>query len=38
MKLSEWCKRYAIRNDRRGYPWHVRLADWLTGRLRRVGL
>jgi hypothetical protein len=38
MKPSDVCKAYAQRNDRRGYPWHVALADRLTGWLRRVGL
>lgn len=36
--VSEWCQAYATKRDRPGYPWHVWLADWLSGRLRGVGL
>ena len=36
--LSRWLMAYASRNDRKGYPWHVQLADVLTGWARRWGL
>ena len=36
--LSERSRRLAIQLDRPGYPWYVHALDWLTGRLRRLGL
>lgn len=38
MRLSLACQRYATVHDRPGYPWHVFVADVVTGWLRRWGL
>ena len=38
MKPSRLCQEYATRHDKPGYPWHVFVADWLSGRLRWLGL
>jgi hypothetical protein len=36
--LSELFASYAKKYDRPGYPWHVYMADVLTGWARRLGL
>lgn len=36
--ISRLLVAYARAHDRPGYPWHVRLADVLTGWARRIGL
>lgn len=38
MKWSKRFSEYAQRNDRRGYPWHVFVADVLTGWAIRLSL
>ncbi|MGO9837865.1 MAG: hypothetical protein ACLP1X_27060 [Polyangiaceae bacterium] len=38
MLLSKRFSALAMRLDRAGYPWYVRVLDWMTGRVRRLEL